>query len=106
MLALDTIYKASTVLSDVVCRTNVIHEEKLNPLCNFYLKPENLQVTGSFKVRGAGFKISQLTDEEKARGLLGRQSCAGRGPGCPAAGYQGPYLYAGFSPHQQGGGHA
>ena len=70
MLSLDTIYKASMVLNDVVCRTHVIREDKLNPLCHFYLKPENLQVTGSFKVRGAGFKISQLTDEEKSRGVI------------------------------------
>ncbi len=70
MLSLDTIYKASMVLNDVVCRTHVIREDKLNPLCHFYLKPENLQVTGSFKVRGAGFKISQLTNEEKSRGVI------------------------------------
>lgn len=70
MLTLDTIYKASTVLSDVIRRTSLIHADKLNPLCEIYLKPENLQVTGSFKVRGAGFKISQLTDEEKAHGVI------------------------------------
>lgn len=70
MLTLDTIYKASTVLSDVVRRTPLIRTDKINPACNVFLKPENLQVTGSFKVRGAGFKISQLTDEEKRRGVI------------------------------------
>ncbi len=70
MLTLDLIYKASTVLQDVVRRTPLIHTDKINPLCNVFLKPENLQVTGSFKVRGAGFKVSQLTDEEKDHGVI------------------------------------
>ena len=70
MLTLDLIYKASTVLQDVVRKTQLIHTDKINPDCNVFLKPENLQVTGSFKVRGAGFKISQLTDEEKAHGVI------------------------------------
>ena len=70
MLTLNTIYKATTVLTDVVRRTTLIHTDKINPLCDIYLKPENLQVTGSFKVRGAGFKISQLTTEEKQRGVI------------------------------------
>ena len=55
MLTLDLIYKASTVLQDVVRKTQLIHTDKINPDCNVFLKPENLQVTGSFKVRGAGF---------------------------------------------------
>lgn len=70
MLTLDLIYKASTVLQDVVRKTQLIPTDKINPDCNIFLKPENLQVTGSFKVRGAGFKISQLTDEEKAHGVI------------------------------------
>lgn len=53
MLTLDTVYKATTVLADVVRHTSLIHTDKINPLCDVYLKPENLQVTGSFKVRGA-----------------------------------------------------
>lgn len=70
MLTLDLIYKASTVLNNVVRHTPLIHSDHLNPRCNIFLKTENLQVTGSFKVRGAGFKISQLTDEEKQRGVI------------------------------------
>lgn len=70
MLTLDLIYKASTVLSHVVRKTQLIPTEKINPAARVFLKPENLQVTGSFKVRGAGFKISQLTDEEKAHGVI------------------------------------
>lgn len=70
MLTLDIIYKAGTVLKDVIHPTALIHTEKLNPEATIFLKPENLQVTGSFKVRGSGFKISQLTDEEKSHGVL------------------------------------
>ncbi|MBR5530141.1 MAG: threonine ammonia-lyase [Bacteroidaceae bacterium] len=70
MLTLDLIYKAYTELGNVVRRPSLIPTSKVNPLCNVFLKPENLQVTGSFKVRGAGFKISQLTDEEKKRGVI------------------------------------
>ncbi len=70
MLTLDLVYKASTVLNDVIRKTPLIPTDKINPDCNVYLKPENLQVTGSFKVRGAGFKISQLSDDEKGRGVI------------------------------------
>ena len=70
MLTLDKIYHASYVLSDVVRKTALVHAPKLNPECELYLKPENLQVTGSFKVRGAGYMISQLSDEEKAKGVI------------------------------------
>ena len=70
MLTLDKIYHASYVLSDVVRKTTLVHAPKLNPDCELYLKPENLQVTGSFKVRGAGYMISQLSAEEKAKGVI------------------------------------
>ncbi len=58
------------MLSRVIRPTTLIKTEKLLPDADLYLKPENLQVTGSFKVRGAGFKISQLSDDERARGVL------------------------------------
>ncbi len=70
MLTLDKVYHASHVLSEVVRKTALIQAPKLNPDCKLYLKPENLQVTGSFKVRGAGYMISQLSDEEKAKGVI------------------------------------
>ena len=70
MLNLDTIYKARYVLKKVIRRTDLIPAPNLNPLCHVWLKPENLQVTGSFKVRGAYYKISQLSDDEKARGVI------------------------------------
>ncbi len=70
MLTLDNIYKASYVLKEVIRRTDLIAAPQINPESNIYLKPENLQITGSFKVRGAYYKISQLTDEEKAKGVI------------------------------------
>ncbi|MBE6646446.1 MAG: threonine ammonia-lyase [Ruminococcaceae bacterium] len=70
MLTLDKVYHAAYVLKDVVRKTALIASPKINPDCKLYLKTENLQVTGSFKVRGAGYKISQLSDEEKARGVI------------------------------------
>lgn len=70
MVTLDKIYHASYVLKDVIRNTELILAPKIRTDCRVYLKPENLQVTGSFKVRGSGYKISQLTDEEKARGVI------------------------------------
>ena len=70
MLTLDKIYHAAYVLKDVVRKTTLVKAPKLNSECEVYLKTENLQVTGSFKVRGAGYMISQLTDEEKAKGVI------------------------------------
>ena len=69
-LTLDSVYKANYVLKNVVRQTDVIYAPKLNPGVELYLKTENLQITGSFKVRGAYYKMSQLTPEEKARGVV------------------------------------
>ena len=69
-LTLDSVYRASYVLKNVIRRTDVIYSPTLCPGCEIYLKTENLQVTGSFKVRGAYYKISQLTEEERARGVI------------------------------------
>ncbi len=70
MLTLDKIYKASHVLRGVIRRTDLIHAPLVNPDSEIYLKTENLQITGSFKVRGAYYMMSQLTEEEKARGVI------------------------------------
>ena len=70
MLTLDSIYKASHVLKEVIRHTDLIKAPKINPDAEVYLKPENLQVTGSFKVRGAYYKISQLTEEERKKGVI------------------------------------
>ncbi len=70
MLSLDDLYKARYVLSKILRRTDLVHAPKLNPESDIYLKPESLQITGSFKIRGAYYKISQLTQEEKAKGVV------------------------------------
>lgn len=70
MLTLDKIYHASFVLKDVIRQTNLVKSPKINPDADVYLKPENLQYTGSFKLRGSGYMISQLTDEEKSHGVI------------------------------------
>ena len=53
MLTLDKIYHAAFVLKDVARKTDLIEASKLSKDCQLYLKTENLQATGSFKVRGA-----------------------------------------------------
>ena len=70
MLTLDNVYRAGYVLKDVVRKTDVIYAPKLAPGTELYLKTENLQITGSFKVRGSYYKMSKLTEEEKARGVI------------------------------------
>lgn len=70
MLTLDKVYHARHVLKQVIRETEVIKAPKINPKANVYLKTENLQITGSFKVRGAYYKISQLSEEEKAHGVI------------------------------------
>lgn len=70
MLTLDKVYHAAYVLKDVIRTTDMIAAPAINPGCELYLKTENLQVTGSFKVRGAYYKISQLSEEEKQRGVI------------------------------------
>ncbi len=70
MLTLDNVYRASYALRDVVRKTDVIYAPKLVPGTELYLKTENLQITGSFKVRGSYYKISKLSAEEKARGVI------------------------------------
>ena len=72
MLTLDKVYHANYVLKDVARETDIIYSPTLSEAsgCEVYLKTENLQVTGSFKVRGAYYKISQLSDEEKSHGVV------------------------------------
>ena len=58
------------MLQNVIRRTDLISAPKINPKSNIFLKPENLQLTGSFKIRGSYYKISQLSDQEKAKGVV------------------------------------
>ena len=72
MLTLEQFKEARNVLQGVLRPTPLIHSPYLSKSCgnNVYLKPENMQVTGAYKIRGAYYKISTLTDEEKTRGLV------------------------------------
>ncbi len=70
MLTLDKVYQAAFVLKDVARRTDLIYSKNLSSESELYLKTENLQVTGSFKLRGAYYKISKLNDEQKKAGII------------------------------------
>ncbi len=69
-LEISEVYRAAQVLRDVARHPRLIGVTKINPNSQVYLKPENLQHTGAFKLRGAYYKISQLTPEEKERGVI------------------------------------
>ena len=70
MLEISEIFNASAVLKDVARKTAIIPAPRLNPGVDIYLKTENLQLTGSFKLRGAYYKISTLSNEEREKGLI------------------------------------
>lgn len=71
MLALDRIYHAAYVLKGVARKTDLIAAPHLvSGMEDLYLKTENLQVTGSFKLRGASYKISQLPKRDLERGII------------------------------------
>lgn len=70
MLSIDKVFHASVVLKNIVRDTAIVPTEGITEDCQLFLKPENLQKTGSFKLRGSGYKISMLSDEEKKRGVI------------------------------------
>ena len=70
MLTLDKVFDAQTVLKNIIRETNVVKSYGIAPDCELYLKPENLQITGSFKVRGSAYKIAMLSAEEKKNGVI------------------------------------
>ena len=67
MLTLDKVFDAQSVLKNIIRETSLVRAYGIAPECELYLKPENLQITGSFKIRGSAYKISLLSDEEKAK---------------------------------------
>lgn len=71
-VSLNDIYLAETILKPILRKTELIESPFFSEECGnrVFLKPENLQVTGSFKIRGAYYKISKLSDEEKKRGII------------------------------------
>lgn len=70
MLTIEKVKHAEKILSEVVRKTDLIYASAMPNNGKLYLKSENLQVTGSFKVRGAYYKISQLLPEQKAKGII------------------------------------
>ena len=70
MLTLDRVYQAAHILKGLVRKTDMILSSGIAPDREIYLKTENLQITGSFKVRGAYFKIAMLPEDEKAKGVI------------------------------------
>ena len=72
MLTLNEFKAARSVLSGVILDTNLIYSPALSKSTGnqIYIKPENLQVTGAYKIRGAYYKISTLSEEERSRGLI------------------------------------
>lgn len=71
-LTLEKFEEAAEIVKKVTIPTNLIYSEFLSSQCGnkVYLKPENMQRTGAYKVRGAFYKISQMTDDERAKGLI------------------------------------
>ena len=72
MLTLERFEEASEVVSKITLETKLIYSEYFSAQTGnkIFFKPENLQYTGAYKVRGAYYKISTLTEEEKAKGLI------------------------------------
>ncbi len=69
-LPLEKVYDAKDVLSKIARKTEFIHSRFLSRKNNIFLKSENLQLTGSFKLRGAYYKISKLSAEQKQKGII------------------------------------
>ena len=72
MLTLEKFEEAAEKVKEVTLETKLVYSEYLSEQTGgkIYLKPENMQFTGAYKVRGAYYKISSLSDEERARGLI------------------------------------
>ena len=70
MISMELLRDARCVLSPVINLTPMVPAKGFVPDCRFYLKADCLQKTGAFKLRGAYYKLSTLTDEEKARGVI------------------------------------
>ena len=72
MLTLEKFEEASEVVKKVTLETKLVYSDYFSAQTGnrVYLKPENLQFTGAYKLRGAYYKMSTLTDEERAKGLI------------------------------------
>ena len=72
MLTLDKFEEAAEIVKKVTNPTDLVYSEFFSNSCNnkVYLKPENMQYTGAYKVRGAYYKISTMTEAEREKGLV------------------------------------
>ena len=72
MLTLEKFEEASEIVKKVTLETKLVYSDYFSAQTGnrVYLKPENLQFTGAYKLRGAYYKMSTLTDEERAKGLI------------------------------------
>lgn len=71
-LTLENFEQASELVKKVTLPTDLVYSEYFSSQtgCKVYLKPENMQYTGAYKVRGAYYKISTMTEEEREKGLI------------------------------------
>ncbi len=71
-LSLERFQEAKKIVDQVAYRTRLIRSTYFSDLynCDVYLKPENIQLTGAYKIRGAYYRVSQLTEEERKHGLI------------------------------------
>jgi len=72
MFTLEKFEKASEIVKKVTAETKLVYSEHFSNQCGnqVYLKPENMQLTGAYKLRGAYYTMSTLTEEERAKGLI------------------------------------
>ena len=85
MLELKDFEQATEIVQKVVRPTNLVYSDYFSEMCGnkVYLKPENMQLTGAYKIRGAYYKISTLSDEETRHPGLQRRKPR---PGCGICG--------------------
>ena len=71
-ITLEKFEDATEIVKNVILKTNLIYSDYLSEQTGnkIYLKPENMQLTGAYKIRGAYYKISTLSEEERAKGLI------------------------------------
>ena len=71
-LTLDKFEEAYEIVKEVASETKLVYSDYFSAQTGnkVYLKPENMQLTGAYKLRGAYYKISTLTEDERAKGLI------------------------------------
>ena len=72
MLTLDSFEEASVTVKDVIKETKLLYSSYLSERTGnkVYLKPENMQMTGAYKLRGAYYKVSTMSEKERAKGII------------------------------------